>query len=714
MATFDDDDANSPDTSSEPEAEADVDETMEDVDAMDQDGDEENDQDLDDQGDGDGDEDGDDDNENGDNEDDDEDRDDDRDDDMESPSQRNSRPRTPVRQNGVRQSPSARREAGGARGANDLSSFSGPTISFTSPSPRPSSAAAAAAAAVADLAPWRPAVRKEALTASLYDIVPTIAAPHSTSINAITATPDMRWVFSGGTDGYIRKFNWIDTVNGKMMLTVAQRHPFVDSVTKAGVLMSYWENEDGPGDMDDNVVPSPVYSLAVQHQGLWLLSGLESGGINLQSVRHEEGKRLHCLRKHTSAVSVLTLAHDERSVLSGSWDKMIHDWDLNTGQIRRSFDSSSSQISAIEMRPISSLPVPEDSDLFPATNGTFSSNNAAPPTTNGVLPNGVGPASNSRGEGTGDGGSAAGGGGAGAGGSPTDSLFGDNGDKDSLFGGDDDAANASVPTFGDDEDDEFSRAIANGLQQQEEDDAEAEAEAEMMDVSGGPVQPPNGENGAGDMPGETDQAGTAGGQSAETAGSETLVNGVDDMPNGVVFDADANLPSSETTFLDAAINGTLRIWDRRQARPVASIMPQRGVPPWCMNACWSPDGNFIYAGRRNGTVEEYSLHRSLKEPRRTFRFPTGSGPVSALKPMPNGRHLVCASYDILRLYDLREPEITRHSAVPFLIVPGHRTGVVSQLYIDPTCTFMISIAGNRGWEGSSTEVLLGYEIGVTK
>ncbi len=89
-----------------------------------------------------------------------------------------------------------------------------------------------------------PKLRQELLTAPVYDIVPTIAAPHSTSINSITATPDLRWVFSGGADGYIRKFNWIETANGKAMLTVAQRHPFVDSVTKAGVLMSYWENED--------------------------------------------------------------------------------------------------------------------------------------------------------------------------------------------------------------------------------------------------------------------------------------------------------------------------------------------------------------------------------------------------------------------------------------------------------------------------------------
>lgn len=89
--------------------------------------------------------------------------------------------------------------------------------------------------------------RPESLTASTFDIVPTTAAPHATSINAVTATPDMRWVFSGGSDGYIRKFNWVDTVNGKLMLTVAQKHPFVDSVIKAGVLMTFWENFEPSG-----------------------------------------------------------------------------------------------------------------------------------------------------------------------------------------------------------------------------------------------------------------------------------------------------------------------------------------------------------------------------------------------------------------------------------------------------------------------------------
>lgn len=72
-----------------------------------------------------------------------------------------------------------------------------------------------------------------------------------------------------------------------------------------------------------------------------------------------------------------------------------------------------------------------------------------------------------------------------------------------------------------------------------------------------------------------------------------------------------------------------------------------------------------------------------------------------------------ASHDILRLYDLKHDQTAHRSTVPFLIVPGHRTGTISQLYTDPACRFMVSASGNRGWDGNSTEVLLGYEIGVT-
>lgn len=71
-----------------------------------------------------------------------------------------------------------------------------------------------------------------------------------------------------------------------------------------------------------------------------------------------------------------------------------------------------------------------------------------------------------------------------------------------------------------------------------------------------------------------------------------------------------------------------------------------------------------------------------------------------------------ASQDILRIYDLSASSKQHRGAVPFTIVPGHRGGVISAIHVDPSCRFMLSSAGNRGWEGGGTEVLLGYEIGV--
>lgn len=468
-----------------------------------------------------------------------------------------------------------------------------------------------------------PRVRPEALTASLYDIVPTMAAPHSTSINAITATPDMRFWFSGGSDCYIRKFDGAATVNGKTLLTVAQRHPFVDSVTKAGVLMSYWENEepsDKAGSSNGEPALSPVYSLAVQREALWLLSGLESGYINLQSVRHDEGKRITALQKHSSAVSVLTLAQDERSVLSGSWDKHVYDWDLNTGQVRRGFSGSAGQISAIEVRPASSLPVPEESGEGDVLNGTLSSNNETKPLTNGTMNgvNGNGKGLTWEADGAED-----------AQGSPTDtdSLFG--GGSNSLFGDNDDLGAPSGGNFREDEDDEFSRAMGMNIDQQEQHDITIADSGMTESMSQPPVdfKPVLGNSGSAaripaaltnGLPHSEDVL-----QSSSSRGPETQ-------------DAVA---TSDSTFLAASYDGTLLVWDRRRPNPVARISSRTGGP-WCMGACWSPDGNFIYAGRRNGTVEEFSLHKGLRAASRTFKFPHGSGSVSALRAMPNGKHLI--------------------------------------------------------------------------
>ncbi|KAK5789340.1 hypothetical protein VI817_008464 [Penicillium citrinum] len=562
---------------------------------------------------------------------------------------------------------------------------------------------------------YHPTVRPECLTAKTYDIVPTTAAPHSTSINAVTATADMRWVFTGGSDGFTRKFNWAESINSKLMLTVAQRHPFVDSVVKAGVLMTYWENMDGNS-------LSPVYSLAAQSEGLWLLSGLESGAIRLQTLRHDEGKEIIQLRQHTSAVSSLTLTSDEQSLLSGSWDKRVFDWDLNTGQARRAFGGSAAQICTVQIRPESSISVPQDTIDSSLPNGSYTSNYQASGLDKFNAMDTAQDAGNQGAENP-------------QAGSPTDSLFGG---ADSLFGdADGGAADGGEPSggvFGVDEDDEFGRAMANGVLADA--DGPGETDADMPQPGTAPLVETAPTNATDNIENDSESKPEIPKTEVTTEPAQPVVNGLPKAED-MEISTDQNFSQSmeteqsigaDTTFLAASIDGTIRIWDRRQPDPVARITPQN-APPWCMNACWSPDGNYVYAGRRNGTVEEFSLHKGLREPERTFKFPQGSGPVTALKAMPNGRHLVwsvlslillletsltlhSASHDILRLYDLQHEQNARHSTVPFLIIPGHRTGTISQLYYDNACRFMISTSGNRGWEGNTTEVLLGYEIGI--
>ncbi|KAG0642240.1 WD40-repeat-containing domain protein [Tuber brumale] len=402
--------------------------------------------------------------------------------------------------------------------------------------------------------------RPEAKSAIAYRITPSVAAPQSTSVNAFCATPCMRW-----------------------------RHWFADSSTRAGVLLSYWERGEQKG-----MVPfAPSFgtwlNLAVQNQRRWLLSRLESGAINFQSVRHDKGKIITILRKHTSAVSVLRLADDERSVLSGGWDGVVYDWDLNTGQPRREFPSWAGQVSSVGFRPISM----EWQEIM----GT--------PFINGEP------------------------------GSPVESTR----SFDSLFDDDDEMGMAG-------EEDEKSRAITNGFGRDLPSDTPADGSSSAMD---------------------------------------------------------------QNVFQASSMDGTLRIWDIREPNPVAVRTPSKGVPPWCMSSCWSTNGNFIYAGRRNGTVEEFSVHKGIGEATRTLKFRVGGGPVSAVATLPNGRHLICASFDNIRLYDLSE-NAAKRSAVPFHIIPGHQGGVVSSLYVDATGQYLISNSGNRGWGGITTEALLGYEI----
>ncbi|KAI8592894.1 WD40-repeat-containing domain protein [Geranomyces variabilis] len=440
---------------------------------------------------------------------------------------------------------------------------------------------------------------------------------HPTSVNCLASTRNMRWVFSGGEDGFIRKFDFVATLNGEQTLTQTQKHGLADSVEKGGVLSSVWENEEFPITYTENPPSlaqdwSPVYSLDVHSEGVWCVSGCKSGNINLWSVRHDEGHCQHVLRYHKNTVSCLRITPGERGLISGSWDRSLVRWDLDVGKITTRFQGVRSQITVAALDP------------------------------------------------------------------------------------------AHIP----------------------------------------------------------------------------------------LFRSSTHYAADDSLLMATSYDGAILIYDQRTPNGAGRkfVAKQSEAPPWCLSACWSPNGDRVFCGRRNASIDEYDIREGRWA--RSLRLPRDSGPVTLVAALPNSRHLLCASQDILRLWDLdssasdgdvvlpptdnsaqdtflasdagstsaghspahavgiengegyvegegtvvtlngtsslangahlratpqsrvnrlRQEEgvhTTTPPLVPFTVVPGHTTGIVTTILMDTSARFLITASGTRGWEGAPSHLCL--------
>lgn len=115
--------------------------------------------------------------------------------------------------------------------------------------------------------------------------------PIGSPVHSLAASSCLSYVLTGCEDGYVRAWDTWDSANGKSLLTAHQRGigGLGEGVTKGGVCRGWWANdvpipppppssvapraEDDADDPPPTSAREPVYSLAMQRDALWGVSG---------------------------------------------------------------------------------------------------------------------------------------------------------------------------------------------------------------------------------------------------------------------------------------------------------------------------------------------------------------------------------------------------------------------------------------------------------
>lgn len=389
---------------------------------------------------------------------------------------------------------------------------------------------------------------------------------------------------------------------------------------------------------------------------LWALSGSATGDVLLYTVRHEPGRVHYTFTDHQAAVSALALSSDEKSAFSGSHDGFALQLDLDRGTVARKFNHPGAQITALGLKPFYPFTFPETDIMM--TSPVRASQEERHPTQEEEEyqpPVDETPAQEPP---------------------PTASLEDGNNSEgyDPLF--DDEDGNASENPSPKDTNPPASSS-QGGLSLPGRTRAPSSADATWPAV---PVTPP--------------------------------------MKHGVrVLDPVKYADFSNDLLMTATFGGSLFLWDRRVAGNVGRLENDK-APPWCISACWSATGNEILAGRRNATVDVFDVRQfggSSQTPRvqRTLVNPGDSKTVTCVAAFPDGKHMVCASEDNIRLWNVHDIPVEgwrKKGLPPFRVIPGHHGGLVSQMIIDVRSQFMVTASSARQWPGQSTKTVLIHDI----
>ncbi|WWC90902.1 uncharacterized protein L201_005840 [Kwoniella dendrophila CBS 6074] len=646
------------------------------------------------------------------------------------------------------------------------------------------------------------------ITPKSLSIEAIVGIPLPSPVHSLTSTTCLSYLLAGSQDGYVRVYDLWSSVNGNQMMTAQQRSVvgLGETINKAGVGRGWFENQvitetqnsnhnnhnNQNGNVNGTIVigidggsntptpatttptttttkkAEPVYSMACEGDGLFTLTGTQSGPINLYTLRHSPGHLIHSLKGHTNVVSCMTLLPNEKGLLSGSWDGTVKEWDLNTGQTVRSYPTHGAQLSSISLRPYIQPTTPTPSPRRQPELDEEGEEIDGDITTKENISISMGP-----------------------------DFFTKKEEKEKE---DEQAAEDALPIDGETEstsvkpeevvgeivkseveevvkvnedmDVEMSEAKSPSMDSLfgGDDDDEADGEGETAppsivpskaptpiphrDISPPPLAPPKPKGLGLALPGQPKPSPAPAtvqppppppliiSEQPTPASSSTTTAPLFNIPQSAGAGpsssrgAAAHIPLltptsykafSDDVILTSSMDGQVVLIDRRipsnegTGFGVGRLMPGERAPPWCMSACWSSNGTQVLAGRRNGTIDVWDVRRgsSSNAPNllRTLRTPAESGPISCLVAFPDGNNIATASQDNIRLwntseyFDVVEESMKKKSSKPpFKIIAGHHGGTISSMIVDPTGKFLITASGDRGWQGESTKVVLIHEV----
>jgi WD40 repeat protein len=184
---------------------------------------------------------------------------------------------------------------------------------------------------------------------------------HQGNVRCVAFTPDGQSLVTGGDDRRILFWNLCDRqVQKTLSLDDTAAHSMVLSedgkilVTGSYRKIKVWQltsNYDQKNKQDIEQIHTLmghshiVSSLVMTTNSQYLISGSQDKTVRVWNL--ETGKLIHTLKSHREGVYTVALSPDEKIIASGSADKTIKLWHLETGELLATFSGHANTVTAL-------------------------------------------------------------------------------------------------------------------------------------------------------------------------------------------------------------------------------------------------------------------------------------------------------------------------------------------------------------------------------